>query len=107
MNRCSVLTYSSFMRPASASAAFALLDQGDEHVFGLDLRIVVLARQLDRLRDRFAGFLGVLVDVHDDVSSFLNASKCVFCSGVRVFGSCTSTVAYKSPWSPDLPAGIP
>jgi hypothetical protein len=87
--------------------ALALLDECDEDVLRFDLRVVVLPRELDGLRNRFACFLGVLVDVHGVVSSFCSASKCVFCSGVRVFGSCTSTVAYRSPCSPALPAGIP
>jgi hypothetical protein len=43
--------------------AFALLDERDEQVLGLELRIVVLLRELDRGCDGLAGLFGVLVDV--------------------------------------------
>jgi len=33
-------------------------------MLGLELRVVVLARQLDRRRNGFARLLGLLVDVH-------------------------------------------
>jgi hypothetical protein len=42
----------------------ALLDQRDEQMLRLELRVVGGARQLDGGGDGFAGLLGVLVDVH-------------------------------------------
>ena len=43
---------------------------GAQQVFGLDLRVVGLGRELDGGGDGLAGFFGVLVDVHDARSSF-------------------------------------
>jgi len=41
-----------------------IVDEGEEDVLGFDLRVVVLARDLDRRRDRLARLLRVLIDVH-------------------------------------------
>jgi hypothetical protein len=93
-SRCSVLTYSSFSRSASDSAAsvtrrsrirvhlpddlrrdaFALLEQRQEQVLRRDLRVSLAVGELLGGEDRLLGLLGVLVDVHDRASSFDNAS---------------------------------
>jgi hypothetical protein len=44
--------------------ALALLDERDEQMFRLELRIVALARELDRGGDGFSRFFSVFVDIH-------------------------------------------
>ena len=66
---------------------FALLDERDEQVLGLDLRVVHLLGELLRGGDGFLGLFGVLVDVHDHASRVsASASKCTRCSGVSERG---------------------
>jgi len=86
----------------------ALLGQRQQQVFRQDLRISLAIGQLLRGEDRFLCFLGVLIDIHCYFSNFANPSYNARCSFVNKRGSCTSTVAYKSPRSSGLPtAGMP
>ena len=57
----------------------ALLDQGDEQVLGLDLRVIHRRGQLLRAGESVAGFFSELVDVHYQLSALgsrLSADSC-------------------------------
>src|SRR5207247_1817161 len=49
--------------------ALALLDERDEEMLRLELRIVALPRQLDRGGDGLSRFFGVFIDVHKPLQS--------------------------------------
>ncbi len=101
-----------------------LLDERDEQVLGVHLRVVQLSRQALGSDERLLCLLGESIQIHGrhpiadvgpgrDVSPPTNPiwpvpRSVVRCSGVTCFGSVTLTVAYRSPRSADLPtAGMP
>ena len=92
------------LRSSAGHDAVLLLDERDEQMLGLDLRVVqLLARAAARRRSASCAFsvnlfrfMTQLTLPNPSVPSFsrrASASKCSRCSGESVVGSCTSTVA--------------